>query len=196
MLGRTLNLGILAHVDAGKTTLTERLLYAAGVIDELGSVDRGTTQTDTLALERQRGIRRSADAGVEDHRHAGTLDQDRDVVRIADPHPAANRGAERHHGGAADILEPAAQDRIVGGVGEHDESLIDEGLGGRDQLDGVRQQSPVVSDHLELDPIGLKRLPGQLCSDDGVAGCDRNSRKRLVISRSGHLQSRSSLQRS
>jgi ribosomal protection tetracycline resistance protein len=56
LLHRTLNLGILAHVDAGKTTLTERLLYAAGVIDELGSVDDGSTQTDTLALERQRGI--------------------------------------------------------------------------------------------------------------------------------------------
>src|SRR3954449_13488270 len=53
---RTLNLGILAHVDAGKTTLTERLLYNAGAIDEIGSVDRGTTQTDSLALERQRGI--------------------------------------------------------------------------------------------------------------------------------------------
>ena len=56
MLERTLNLGILAHVDAGKTTLTERLLYAAGVIDEIGSVDAGTTQTDSLALEQQRGI--------------------------------------------------------------------------------------------------------------------------------------------
>jgi ribosomal protection tetracycline resistance protein len=53
---RTLNLGILAHVDAGKTTLTERLLYAAGVIDEVGSVDKGTTRTDSLALEQQRGI--------------------------------------------------------------------------------------------------------------------------------------------
>src|ERR671910_514134 len=53
---RTLNLGILAHVDAGKTSLTERLLYGAGVIDEIGSVDDGSTQTDTLALERQRGI--------------------------------------------------------------------------------------------------------------------------------------------
>jgi ribosomal protection tetracycline resistance protein len=52
----TLNLGILAHVDAGKTTLTERLLYAAGVIDEIGNVDDGSTQTDTLTLERQRGI--------------------------------------------------------------------------------------------------------------------------------------------
>jgi ribosomal protection tetracycline resistance protein len=52
----TLNLGILAHVDAGKTSLTERLLYAAGVIDTLGRVDDGSTQTDTLALERQRGI--------------------------------------------------------------------------------------------------------------------------------------------
>jgi ribosomal protection tetracycline resistance protein len=52
----TLNLGILAHVDAGKTSLTERLLFAAGVIDEIGSVDDGSTQTDSLALERQRGI--------------------------------------------------------------------------------------------------------------------------------------------
>lgn len=53
---RMLNLGVLAHVDAGKTSLTERLLYAAGVIDEIGSVDDGSTQTDSLALERQRGI--------------------------------------------------------------------------------------------------------------------------------------------
>src|SRR5882757_1729335 len=51
-----LNLGILAHVDAGKTSLTERLLHAVGVIDEIGSVDDGTTRTDSLDLERQRGI--------------------------------------------------------------------------------------------------------------------------------------------
>ncbi len=52
----TLNLGILAHVDAGKTSLTERLLYVAGVTDRIGRVDHGDTQTDTLALERERGI--------------------------------------------------------------------------------------------------------------------------------------------
>lgn len=52
----TLNLGILAHVDAGKTSLTERLLHTAGIIDELGRVDDGNTQTDSLALERRRGI--------------------------------------------------------------------------------------------------------------------------------------------
>ncbi len=51
-----LNIGILAHVDAGKTSLTERILYEAGVIRSVGRVDKGTTQTDTLELERARGI--------------------------------------------------------------------------------------------------------------------------------------------
>src|SRR5205085_2448086 len=45
---RTVNLGILAHVDAGKTSLTERLLYAAGVIDAIGSVDRGGAQDERV----------------------------------------------------------------------------------------------------------------------------------------------------
>lgn len=52
----TLNLGIVAHVDAGKTSLTERLLFEAGAIEAPGSVDAGTTRTDSLDLERRRGI--------------------------------------------------------------------------------------------------------------------------------------------
>ncbi|MFI9719909.1 GTP-binding protein [Streptomyces sp. NPDC052396] len=52
----TLNLGILAHVDAGKTSLTERLLFDTGTTDRLGSVDAGTTRTDSGELERRRGI--------------------------------------------------------------------------------------------------------------------------------------------
>ncbi|SDS83464.1 ribosomal protection tetracycline resistance protein [Friedmanniella luteola] len=66
MLPRALNLGILAHVDAGKTTLSERLLHAAGVIEEVGRVDHGTTVTDSLDLERRRGITiRAAVAALE-----------------------------------------------------------------------------------------------------------------------------------
>ncbi|MFC0675010.1 GTP-binding protein [Brachybacterium hainanense] len=53
---RRVNLGILAHVDAGKTSLTEALLLRGGAIDRLGRVDDGTTRTDTMSLERQRGI--------------------------------------------------------------------------------------------------------------------------------------------
>jgi elongation factor G len=50
------NLGIIAHIDAGKTTTTEHLLYYAGAIHRLGSVDEGTTDTDWMELEKEKGI--------------------------------------------------------------------------------------------------------------------------------------------
>lgn len=50
------NIGIFAHVDAGKTTTTEQMLYQSGRIRTLGSVDTGTAQTDSLDVERERGI--------------------------------------------------------------------------------------------------------------------------------------------
>ncbi len=50
------NLGILAHVDAGKTTLTEQLLFLTGAVRNAGSVDAGTASTDNLSIEKSRGI--------------------------------------------------------------------------------------------------------------------------------------------
>lgn len=50
------NIGIFAHVDAGKTTLTENLLYRAGSIKKMGRVDDGTAHTDSMDVERERGI--------------------------------------------------------------------------------------------------------------------------------------------
>ena len=53
---KKLTIGILAHVDAGKTTLSEAMLYISGAIRTLGRVDHRDTFLDTYALERQRGI--------------------------------------------------------------------------------------------------------------------------------------------
>src|SRR5205809_7981632 len=52
----TRNIGIMAHIDAGKTTSTERILYYTGVTYKIGSVDEGTATMDWMEQERERGI--------------------------------------------------------------------------------------------------------------------------------------------
>ena len=55
-LERYRNIGIMAHIDAGKTTTTERILYYTGAIHKMGDVDEGNTTTDWMVQERERGI--------------------------------------------------------------------------------------------------------------------------------------------
>ena len=92
------------------------------------------------------------------------------VVGVADPHAGADRRAERHHRGAARLLEPPREDRIVVRVGQDREAVVDQGLGRLDQLDRIREEGAVVADHLELHPVGLERLPGELRRPDRVPG--------------------------
>ena len=55
-LERVRNIGIIAHIDAGKTTSTERILYYTGRTHRIGDVDSGNTVTDWMEQERERGI--------------------------------------------------------------------------------------------------------------------------------------------
>ena len=55
-LERIRNIGIIAHIDAGKTTTTERILFYTGKTHRIGSIDDGTTVTDWMEQERERGI--------------------------------------------------------------------------------------------------------------------------------------------
>ena len=56
-LERVRNIGVIAHIDAGKTTTTERILFYSGKTNRIGSVDDGTTVTDWMEQERERGMR-------------------------------------------------------------------------------------------------------------------------------------------
>ena len=55
-LSKVRNIGFIAHIDAGKTTVTERVLYFTGETYKIGDIDDGTTVMDFMSLERERGI--------------------------------------------------------------------------------------------------------------------------------------------
>ncbi len=152
---------------AGLDRQPDRARHRHGIVS---TGDRTRAEHSVAAqLERQHGVGCRAHPGIEDHRHLGLLDDDRDVVRVADAHSRADRRTQWHHRGATDVLQPARQNRVVGGVGEHYEAVVDQRLGGRHQLDRVRKQRAVIPDHLELDPFGLEGFAGQLGGDDRVA---------------------------
>ena len=137
----------------------------------LGPEDRaGRHHRVAAQLHRQRRIRCRANAGVEDDRDRGPFGDDRDVVGVADAGAGADRRAERHHHGAARLLEATGEDRVVVGVGEDGEALADQDLGGVEQLDRIRVEGAVVADYLELDPVGLEGLAGEAGGADRVAG--------------------------
>ncbi|MRH90525.1 GTP-binding protein [Nocardia sp. SYP-A9097] len=111
----TLNIGILAHVDAGKTSLTERLLFDTGAIHTLGSVDAGTTQTDTGAIEQQRGI--TVRTGVAAFAHRGAH------VNVIDTPGHPDFVAEVHR--AVEVLDAAILVvSAVEGVQSHTRTLM------------------------------------------------------------------------
>jgi ribosomal protection tetracycline resistance protein len=59
-----INLGILAHIDAGKTSVTENLLFACGATEKRGSVDKGDTITDSMDIEKRQACVRNCASGL------------------------------------------------------------------------------------------------------------------------------------
>jgi elongation factor G len=93
------NLGIIAHIDAGKTTTTERILYLVGDTRHQGSVDTGDTVTDFLAQERERGITiQSAAVSLEwGGHHLNLIDTPGHVVSARETCVFAHHHCEDYH---------------------------------------------------------------------------------------------------
>src|SRR5438067_2853642 len=134
-----------------------------------GARDGGVHEHGVAAeLERLGGMRRRADAGVDDHRHPALLDDDAEVVGVPDAEPRADRRGERHDGGAAEVLEALAGDRVVRDVGQDLEALLQEHARRLDRRRDVGEERPFVADHLELHERPDPRLAGEPAGADRV----------------------------
>ena len=92
-LAETRNIGIMAHIDAGKTTSTERILFYTGVTYKIGSVDEGTATMDWMEQERERGITITSAATTASWKRNGN--------DISDQHYRHARPRGFHRGGRA-----------------------------------------------------------------------------------------------
>src|SRR5215218_5266831 len=150
--------GVEAAGDAagavGEAAGLDGLAHGLGHQGRLLGAGDGAGQQDGVAAELHGdgGVGGGADPGVQDHRDGGLLDDDAQVVGVGDAHAGADRRPQGHDRGAAQLGQVAGQDRVVVGVGEHGEPVVDQGLGGVAELDPVREQGPVVADDLQLDP--------------------------------------------
>ena len=110
------------------------------------------------------------DAGVHDDGHRDRLENDLDVVRVADAEAGADGRAERHHARGAGVLEALGDDRIVVRVGHDHEALARERLGGLQQPLHVGEERAGVADHLQLHHLAEPGLPREIGGADGLVG--------------------------
>ena len=92
------------------------------------------------------------------------------IVRVADSQAAPDGCPEGHDRRTAHLLEASGHDRVVSRVREHDEPVLGQLLGRREQLHRVGQQGSVVADDLELHPVRLERCPSEPSRQHGLGG--------------------------
>src|SRR5262249_37493742 len=137
----------------------------------LGAGDAGVHQDAVTAELHGNGrVRGGADAGVDDDRYPDRFLDDLDVVWVANAEAAADGRPQRHDGGAAKILQLLAHDRVVAGVGEDRETLLDEDFGRLEELLIVGKEGLLVAKDLQLDEVGHPGFPGQKAGPDRVVG--------------------------
>ena len=151
--------------------MTASLIASAIATGSLAPATAGVQQhaVDT-ELHGDRRVRGGADTGVHDDRDTRELEDDLDVVEILDAEPGSDRRAEGHDRGGAGVLQLATDDRIVVRVGQHHEPVLDQYASCLEQAFVVREERALVTDDLELDPLGQPHFPRQTGGADGVLG--------------------------
>src|SRR5699024_2823893 len=124
----------------------------------------------TTQLHGQCCVTGGTDPRIDDDGDLRLLDDQLQVVGIADAKSRTDRCGQGHHRGTADLLQTTCQHRVVVGVRQYGEPLVDEEFGRVQKFHGVGQQCVLVGDHLQLDPGRLQRLPSQTCGAYGVGG--------------------------